>query len=72
MACSETVARMDAGPKPTWTYSRRVSEQAIVSRVELAKTTYSSALPPHIKIRKPSQASWSEKCPPNLSKEAFF
>jgi len=28
---SETVARRDAGDKPTWTYLRRVSEQACLS-----------------------------------------
>jgi len=27
-ACSETVARRDAGDKPIWMYLRRVSEQA--------------------------------------------
>ena len=31
--CSETVARMDAGPKPTWMYLRRVSEQTLASQV---------------------------------------
>jgi len=31
--CSETVARMDAGPKPTGMYLRRVSEHVVVSQV---------------------------------------
>jgi len=33
MACSETMGRRDAAHKPTWTYLRRVSEQAVVSQV---------------------------------------
>ena len=33
MACSETMGSRDAAHKPTWTYSRRVSEQAIASQV---------------------------------------
>ena len=33
MLASETVARRDAGPEPTWTYLRRVSEASIAIHV---------------------------------------
>jgi hypothetical protein len=40
MVCSETVARMDAGPKPTGMYLRRASEQTIGSHVEPSAIHY--------------------------------
>jgi len=33
---AETVARMDAGPKPTWRYLRRVSAKGLAIHVGLA------------------------------------